>query len=74
MNTRLEKILNKLEKMMFGAEVYNDDFNGTYIGNLLCLGDVRAVLEDYINDGWIPVGMAAGCGRTVQCGRKDQMQ
>lgn len=55
MNTRLEKILNKLEKMMFGAEVYNDDFNGTYIGNLLCLGDVRAVLEDYINDGWIPV-------------------
>lgn len=55
MNTELEKILNKLEKMMFGAEAYNDDFNGTYIGNLLCLGDVRAVLEDYMNDGWIPV-------------------
>ena len=51
----LEKILNELEKQIFSAEVYNDDFDGTYIGNLICLGNVREVLEDYFNDGWISV-------------------
>lgn len=51
----LEKILNELEKQVFSAEVYNDDFDGTYIGNLICLGNVREVLEDYFNDGWISV-------------------
>ena len=51
----LEKILYELEKRIFTAEVYNDDFDGTTITNLICLGDVREVLEDHINDGWIPV-------------------
>lgn len=51
----LENILCELEKRIFTAEVYNDDFDGTTITNLICLGDVREVLEDHINDGWIPV-------------------
>lgn len=51
----LEKILEELAKHIFIAEVYNDDFNGTTINNLICLGDVREVLEDHMNDGWIPV-------------------
>lgn len=52
---KLEKILCELEKRIFTAEVYNDDFDGTTITNLICLGDVREVLEDQMNDGWIPV-------------------
>ena len=31
----LEKILYELEKRIFTAEVYNDDFDGTTITNLL---------------------------------------
>lgn len=51
----LEKILYELEKRIFTAEVYNDDFDGTTITNLICLGDVRDILEKHMNDGWIPV-------------------
>lgn len=51
----LEKILEELAKHIFIAEVYNDDFNGTTITNLIYLGDVRDVLEDHMNDGWISV-------------------
>ena len=51
----LEKILEGLAKHIFTAEVYNDDFNGKTITNLICLGDVRDVLEDHMNDGWISV-------------------
>lgn len=51
----LEKILYELEKCIFTAEVYNDDFDGTTITNLICLGDVRDILEKHMNDGWIPV-------------------
>lgn len=51
----LEKILEELEKYTFSAEVYDDDFNGETITNLICLGDVREVLEEHMNDGWIPV-------------------
>ena len=51
----LEKILEELESHMFSAEVYNDDFDGTYINNLICLGDVREVLEDQVNEKWIPL-------------------
>ena len=51
----LEKILYELEKRIFTAEVYNDDFDGTTITNLICLGDVRDILENHMNDGWIPV-------------------
>ena len=51
----LEKILYELEKRIFTAEVYNDDFDGTTITNLICFGDVRDILEKHMNDGWIPV-------------------
>lgn len=51
----LEKILYELEKRIFTAEVYNDDFDGTTITNLICLGDVRDILEKHKNDGWISV-------------------
>ena len=52
----LEKILYELEKRIFTAEVYNDDFDGTTITNLICLGDVRDVLEKHMNDDWVSVG------------------
>ena len=51
---KLEKILDELEKLTFEAEVYNDDFDGTSINNLICLGDVRDVLEEQMADDWIP--------------------
>ena len=51
----LEEILYELEKRIFTAEVYNDDFDGTTITNLICLGDVRDILEKHMNDGWLPV-------------------
>ena len=51
----LEKILKELEEFTFEAEVYNGDFEGADINNLLCLGDVRDVLRKHMNDGWIPV-------------------
>ena len=54
----LEKVLYELEKRIFTAEVYNDDFDGTTITNLICLGDVRDILEKHMNDGWIPVEKA----------------
>lgn len=50
----LGKILEELEKYTFSAEVY-DDFNGETITNLICLGNVREVLEKHMNDGWISV-------------------
>ena len=51
----LEKILKELEKFTFEAEVYNGDFEGADIDNLLCLGDVRDVLRNHMNNEWIPV-------------------
>ena len=46
----LEKILKELEKFTFEAEVYNGDFEGADIDNLLCLGDVRDVLRNHMNN------------------------
>lgn len=51
----LEKILYELEKRIFTAEVYNDDFDGTTITNLICLGDVRDIIEKHMNDDWVSV-------------------
>ena len=51
----LEKILRELEEFTFEAEVYNNDFEGAKIDNLICLGDVIDVLKKHINDDWIPV-------------------
>lgn len=50
----LKKILKELEEFTFEAEVYNEDFEGADINNLLCLGDVRDVLRKYMNNDWIP--------------------
>lgn len=50
----LEKILKELEEFTFEAEVYNGDFEGADINNLLCLGDVRDVLRKHMNNDWIP--------------------
>ena len=52
---KLEKILEELESVIFSAEVYNDEFNGVTINNLICLGNVKDILEKHMNDGWIPV-------------------
>lgn len=39
-------LINELYKRIFTAEIYNDDFDGTVIGNLLCLGDVKEVADE----------------------------
>ncbi len=53
-----EKIIEKLENKIFSAELYGKEWNGQTVDNLLCLGDVRDVIEqeaaEYSN-GWIPV-------------------
>lgn len=51
---KLEEILKELEKFTFEVEVYNGDFEGADINNLLCLGDVRDVLRKHMNNDWIP--------------------
>ena len=50
----LQKILKELEKFTFEAEVYKGNFEGADIDNLLCLGDVRDVLRNHMNNDWIP--------------------
>lgn len=52
---KIDKILDKLEKLTFKAEVYNKDFDGENIENLICLGDVKEVIEECMNDEWISV-------------------
>ena len=42
-----KELLNKLSNKMFSAEVYNNDYNGVEICNLLCMGDVYEILEEY---------------------------
>ena len=44
------KILDECANEMFSAEVYNDEFNGTNITNLICLGNVRDILERNIDE------------------------
>ncbi len=52
-----EKIIDKLEKEIFSAELYGDEWDGQTIDNLLCLGNARDVIEQVAaeyNNGWIP--------------------
>lgn len=53
-----KKLLDWLSKKTFKAEVYNEDFDGTVIGNLICLGDVIDVAEELEIESkaseWIP--------------------
>lgn len=44
-NYDVDKVLENLENKTFSAEVYNDDFNGVQIGNLLCMGDVYEIVK-----------------------------
>lgn len=41
----VDKVVNQIEKKMFSAECYNNDFNGCEIGNLLCMGDVYEIVK-----------------------------
>ena len=41
----VEKIIRKLEKHIFSAELYNYGWKGQTVHNLLCLGDVKNVAE-----------------------------
>lgn len=53
----IEKLIGKLEEMIFSAELYNNEFDGKTVDNLICLGDVADIVnqlaEEY-NNGWIP--------------------
>lgn len=42
----VDEVLENLENKTFSAEVYNDDFNGVQIDNLLCMGDVYEILKE----------------------------
>ena len=58
MNSVFEKIKEKLEEKCFDAELYNNDFDGQTVENLICFGDAVEILdqvaEEY-NNGWISV-------------------
>ena len=57
MNEIFEKIIEKLKNKIFSAELYGDEWNGQMVDNLLCLGDIRDVIENAVteyNNGWIP--------------------
>lgn len=41
----VDKVVEQLENKIFSAEVYNDDFNGVQIDNLLCMGDVYEIVK-----------------------------
>ena len=52
-----DKIIEQLGNKIFSAELYGNEWNGQTVGNLLCLGDVRDVIEQAeseYNGGWIP--------------------
>ena len=54
-----EKVLiERLEEKTFKAELYNDEFDGTTVDNLICLGDVEDTIKNLAsqhNNGWISV-------------------
>lgn len=53
-----ENIMQRLENEVFSAELYGEKWNGQTVTNLLCLGNVRDVIEQVsaeYNGGWIPV-------------------
>lgn len=46
----IDEALNKLQRKIFSAECYSEDFDGVTIGNLLCLGDVYEVLTENFDE------------------------
>lgn len=52
-----EKIIEKLGDKIFSAELYGDEWNGQTVDNLLCLGDVKDVIQNVATEcdnRWIP--------------------
>lgn len=43
------KLLEEIGKKIFRAEVYNGDFDGVEINNLLCFGDVAEIINDFFD-------------------------
>lgn len=41
-----KELLENLEKEIFSAELYGDEWDGQTVDNLLCLGNVAAVIEE----------------------------
>ena len=39
----VEKLIIRLEEMIFSAELYNNEFDGKTVDNLICLGDVADI-------------------------------
>lgn len=55
----VEKLINRLEEKVFSVELYNNEFDGKTVDNLICLGDVADIAnqlaEEYsVTGGWIP--------------------
>ena len=50
----MDKLIERLEEKIFSAELYNDEFNGQTVDNLICLGDVVEIVnqlaEEYNQD------------------------
>lgn len=54
-------LLEALEKEIFSAEVYNNDFDRTVISNLLCLGSVKEIAEELPTIDAVPVVHCKDC-------------
>ena len=53
----IEKLIGRLEERIFSAELYNDEFDGQTVDNLICLGDVADVTNELAEEhkgSWIP--------------------
>ena len=56
MNNVINKIIEKLEKKIFKAELHDFGWEGQTVDNLLCLGDVAEITQEVAeehNNGWI---------------------
>lgn len=50
-STEEARLLEEIGKRIFSAVVYNKDFNGREINNLLCFGDVAEIIVDLFEEG-----------------------
>ena len=46
----VKKLMSMLEKQIFSAELYDYGWKGQTVHNLLCLGDVKNVAEQLLNE------------------------
>ena len=52
-----DKFLNELSNEMFVAELYGNEWNGQTVNNLLCMGNVKEILDNQPTvkpNQWIP--------------------